>query len=96
MLGFKSGLAELVQLGTTSASQAEGRGFKSRTPHLILIENIKSDKLLITYFDKNTYCTGLVDLGMFYFVVSNKIALARSPFASIRALFAASWETFAC
>src|SRR5579885_583222 len=27
--------AELVQPGTTSASQAEGRGFKSRTPHQI-------------------------------------------------------------
>ena len=39
MLGFKSGLAELVQPGTTSASQAEGRGFKSRTPHLILTKN---------------------------------------------------------
>jgi hypothetical protein len=39
MLGFKSELAELVQPGTTSASQAEGRGFKSRTPHLILIKN---------------------------------------------------------
>ena len=40
MLGFKSGLAELVQPGTTSASQAEGRGFKSRTPHLIIKKGI--------------------------------------------------------
>ena len=40
MLGFKCGLAELVQPGTTSASQAEGRGFKSRTPHLIFTKNV--------------------------------------------------------
>ncbi len=39
MLDLKSGLAELVQPGTTSASQAEGRGFKSRTPHFILTKN---------------------------------------------------------
>lgn len=37
MLNTELNGAELVQPGTTSASQAEGRGFKSRTPHFITI-----------------------------------------------------------
>ena len=86
MLDLKSGLAELVQLGTTSASQAEGRGFKSRTPHLILTKNGCNG-----VNDNNSHLYILKFRGIvFYFVVSNRIALARSPLASMSALFAAS------
>lgn len=37
----KSICAELVQTGRTSASQAEGRVFKSRTPHCVKVKIFK-------------------------------------------------------
>ena len=60
MLGFKCGLAELVQPGTTSASQAEGRGFKSRTPHKTTIKYsllISENFSYFVKFDISKLCT---------------------------------------